>query len=220
MMTGQIGNMDYIRPIPVVQDLQAVTAEEWLQLFEQIVEKSIYEVLILDLGDSVNGLFSILENVILFIRFRSKSRQQRQSCSSIRRIFCGPDMRNPGAYGTEGGKVEKRRYCHMRNTERLYDRVIEKMDMTCDMEDEELQELIHEVLEEASKEEFIPLQEKIRISKELFNAFRKLDILQELIEDDEITEIMINGTDHIFLEKRGVFLSQIADLCQLQSWKM
>ena len=81
----------------------------------------------------------------------------------------------------------------MRNTERLYDRVIEKMDMTCDMEDEELQELIHEVLEEASKEEFIPLQEKIRISKELFNAFRKLDILQELIEDDEITEIMING---------------------------
>ena len=88
----------------------------------------------------------------------------------------------------------------MRNTERLYDRVIEKMDMTCDMEDEELQELIHEVLEEASKEEFIPLQEKIRISKELFNAFRKLDILQELIEDDEITEIMINGTDHILLE--------------------
>ena len=91
----------------------------------------------------------------------------------------------------------------MRNTERLYDRVIEKMDMTCDMEDEELQELIHEVLEEASKEEFIPLQEKIWISKELFNAFRKLDILQELIEDDEITEIMINGTDHIFLEKAG-----------------
>ena len=45
----------------------------------------------------------------------------------------------------------------MRNTERLYDRVIEKMDMTCDMEDEELQELIHEVLEEASKEEFIPV---------------------------------------------------------------
>lgn len=65
----------------------------------------------------------------------------------------------------------------MRNTERLYDRVIEKMDMTCDMEDEELQELIHEVLEEASKEEFIPLQEKIRISKELFNAFRKLDAM-------------------------------------------
>ena len=87
MMTGQIGNMDYIRPIPVVQDLQAVTAEEWLQLFEQIVEKSIYEVLILDLGDSVNGLFSILEKCDSVHTLRSKSRQQRQSCSSIRRIF-------------------------------------------------------------------------------------------------------------------------------------
>lgn len=79
--------------------------------------------------------------------------------------------------------------------------------MTCDMEDEELQELIHEVLEEASKEEFIPLQEKIRISKELFNAFRKLDILQDLIEDDEITEIMINGTDHIFWKSGAYFES-------------
>lgn len=93
----------------------------------------------------------------------------------------------------------------MRNTERLYDRVIEKMDMTCDMEDEELQELIHEVLEEASKEEFIPLQEKIRISKELFNAFRKLDILQDLIEDDEITEIMINGDGSYFSGKSGAY---------------
>ncbi len=91
----------------------------------------------------------------------------------------------------------------MIRAERLYDRVIERMDMSCDMEDEELQELIHEVLEDASKEMYIPLHEKIQISKELFNAFRKLDILQELIEDDEITEIMINGTEHIFLEKAG-----------------
>ena len=91
----------------------------------------------------------------------------------------------------------------MIRAELLYDRVIEKMDMSCDMEDEELQELIHEVLEDASKEMYIPLHEKIQISKELFNAFRKLDILQELIEDDEITEIMINGTEHIFLEKAG-----------------
>ena len=91
----------------------------------------------------------------------------------------------------------------MIRAERLYDRVIERMDMSCDMEDEELQELIHEVLEDASKEMYIPLHEKIQISKELFTAFRKLDILQELIEDDEITEIMINGTEHIFLEKAG-----------------
>ena len=50
---------------------------------------------------------------------------------------------------------------------------------------------------------YIPLREKTVLGKELFNAFRKLDILQELIEDDDITEIMINGTDHIFIEKNG-----------------
>ena len=61
------------------------------------------------------------------------------------------------------------------------------MDMTCDMEDEELQELIHEVLEEASKKSLFRFR-KDTDQQELFNAFRKLDILQELIEDDEITE--------------------------------
>ena len=44
----------------------------------------------------------------------------------------------------------------MIRAERLYDRVIERMDMSCDMEDEELQELIHEVLEDASKENVYP----------------------------------------------------------------
>ena len=69
--------------------------------------------------------------------------------------------------------------------------------------DEELLELIHRILEEKSKEEFIPLGEKAILGRELFNAFRKLDILQELIEDEEITEIMINGTQPIFIERNG-----------------
>ena len=69
--------------------------------------------------------------------------------------------------------------------------------------DEELLELIHRILEEKSKEEFIPLGEKSILGRELFNAFRKLDILQELIEDEEITEIMINGTQPIFIERNG-----------------
>lgn len=51
--------------------------------------------------------------------------------------------------------------------------------------------------------EYIPLEEKARVGRELFNAFRKLDLLQELIEDDEITEIMINGVQNIFVEKQG-----------------
>lgn len=87
--------------------------------------------------------------------------------------------------------------------EQLYDRVMERLDLTRDMEDEELTELIHSVLLEASEEEYLPLKEQIRLSKQLFHSFRKLDVLQELVEDESITEIMINGKDDIFVERRG-----------------
>ena len=66
-----------------------------------------------------------------------------------------------------------------------------------------LQDIILAVLEEEGKERFIPLSDKIRLSRELFNSFRRLDILQDLLEDDAITEIMVNGTEHIFYEKGG-----------------
>ena len=91
----------------------------------------------------------------------------------------------------------------MIKTEQFYEKIMLRMDMTRETEDEELRELIHNVLEEAGKEEYIPLSEKIRMSRELFNAFRKLDILQEMIEDENITEIMVNGTESIFYEKGG-----------------
>ncbi len=77
------------------------------------------------------------------------------------------------------------------------------MDLSREVEDEELQELIFGVLEEESRGEYISLETRSRLGKELFNAFRKLDLLQELIEDEEITEVMINGVQNIFVEKKG-----------------
>lgn len=91
----------------------------------------------------------------------------------------------------------------MIRTEQFYERIMLRMDMSRETGDEELREIIRNVLEEAGKEEFISLSERIQISRELFNAFRKLDILQELIEDDAVTEIMVNGTENIFFEKGG-----------------
>lgn len=91
----------------------------------------------------------------------------------------------------------------MIKSELLYEKVMLRLDMTRETGEEELQEIILDVLEEAAEEEFLPLSEKIRISRELFNAFRRLDILQDLIEDDSITEIMVNGTENIFYEKGG-----------------
>lgn len=60
-MAGQDGALDYILPMPYVQDMQGISGEEWLGLFGQILENCIYQKVILDLGDSVDGLFQILE---------------------------------------------------------------------------------------------------------------------------------------------------------------
>lgn len=91
----------------------------------------------------------------------------------------------------------------MTRAEQLYEQVMMRIDMTKQTGEEELRELIRKILDEASREEYIPLAEKIQLSRELFNSFRRLDILQDLIEDDTITEIMINGTENIFYEKEG-----------------
>ncbi len=59
-MTGRSGGMDYIMPMENESDLRAVKGEEWISLFSQILEKCIYEVIILDLGDCIDGLYDIL----------------------------------------------------------------------------------------------------------------------------------------------------------------
>lgn len=91
--------------------------------------------------------------------------------------------------------------------ERLYDRVVEQMDLTREVDDEELMELIHRLIREESNKSYIPLDVQAWIGKELFNSFRKLDILQELIEQEDITEIMINGVQQIFVEREGKMFS-------------
>lgn len=94
----------------------------------------------------------------------------------------------------------------MLQTEELKARILEELDLSKEVDDEQLMEMIHRILGEKSKINYIPLKEKATIGKELFNAFRKLDILQELLEDEEITEIMINGTENIFIERDGALI--------------
>lgn len=96
----------------------------------------------------------------------------------------------------------------MERVECLHNMVIERMDTTRDIEDTKLQELIYQVLQEYGQEHYLTMEEKVELGKLLFNTFRKLDILQELLEDEEITEIMINGVSNIFVEKAGK-ISQI-----------
>lgn len=87
--------------------------------------------------------------------------------------------------------------------EEIQEEILSEIDLSKEVEDDTLAEMIREILELHSSREFIPLKEKASIGKELFNTFRKLDIIQEFLEDEEVTEIMINGTEKIFVEKHG-----------------
>ena len=87
--------------------------------------------------------------------------------------------------------------------QKLKEKVIEKIDLSRVCEDEEVREIIDEMILEESALYYISLSEKRKLSRELFHAIRRLDILQELIEDNTITEIMVNGIEEIFVEKNG-----------------
>ena len=69
-------------------------------------------------------------------------------------------------------------------------------------EDFDYDSMLEEIQEEA-RERYLPLREKAALRSGIFDSFRRLDILQELVDDPEVTEIMVNGKDHIFIEKHG-----------------
>lgn len=71
--------------------------------------------------------------------------------------------------------------------------ILERVDLSRDVSDEEMQELIDEVVISYGKEQAVSLNERCRLKKELFHALRKMDVLQELLEEPDVTEIMVNG---------------------------
>lgn len=97
-------------------------------------------------------------------------------------------------------------YTELKRT--LRTRVQERMEYAKNISDEEVENAIDEVL---VGEEFLktyPVNVRKRLRKELFDSLRRLDILQIFVEDNSVTEIMINGKDNIFVERDGK-LSQL-----------
>ena len=88
--------------------------------------------------------------------------------------------------------------------ERLRFQIINKMDFTREVGDEEIRELIREEIILLGHEVNMTLEEKLNLEQEVFNSLRKLDVLQDLLDEDDISEIMINGANSIYIEKNGV----------------
>ena len=90
----------------------------------------------------------------------------------------------------------------------IKNKLFNNMDFSREFSDEEMYELIDDQILRECRELNISLTEKKRLRMELFHSIRKLDVLQELVEDSEVTEIMINGCNDIFVEKKGQLQKQ------------
>ena len=82
-------------------------------------------------------------------------------------------------------------------------KIMEDLEFKEELSDEKMKLLISRYLLENESGDYFSLSERKKIGKEIFDSLRKLDVLQDLLEDEEVTEIMVNGPDHIFAEKQG-----------------
>ena len=86
---------------------------------------------------------------------------------------------------------------------RLKTAVLGDIDFACEVDDIQMQSIIREHCRIYAREHMLPMREREDLEQKLFFSLRKLDVLQELLDDEEITEIMVNGREHIFFEKQG-----------------
>ena len=84
---------------------------------------------------------------------------------------------------------------------RLQEKVLERLDYSREVSDEELQQLVDTILSE-EQEKYVGT-EREQLKRDVFNSLRRMDVLQELLEDESVTEIMVNGARNLFVERDG-----------------
>ncbi|MCR5486866.1 MAG: CpaF family protein [Lachnospiraceae bacterium] len=85
----------------------------------------------------------------------------------------------------------------------LKNQIVSRIDLSRDVDDDEIRGIIADTITQRKKEEFLTLKERERLQKQLFFEVRRLGILEELVSDSSVTEIMVNGTEAVFVEKDG-----------------
>ncbi len=86
---------------------------------------------------------------------------------------------------------------------KLRDEIQSSFDYSLDIKEEDLYREIDRLIVRTSKEHFLTLESKEQLRRELYASIRGLDILEEILQQETVTEIMINGADDIFLEEGG-----------------
>ncbi len=85
----------------------------------------------------------------------------------------------------------------------LRQEIISSIDYSRDISDEEMYGLVDQRLSERLRHLAVSVEDRKRLRMQIFNSIRKLDVLQQLVDDPQVTEIMVNGTDNIFIEING-----------------
>ena len=87
--------------------------------------------------------------------------------------------------------------------QRLRDAIREEITGIREISDSELGEVIDRRIMELAEHEYLPLKERLELRTALFNSFRRMDVLQQVMDNPDITEVMINGRKNIFIEEKG-----------------
>ncbi|MBQ5485241.1 MAG: CpaF family protein, partial [Lachnospiraceae bacterium] len=87
--------------------------------------------------------------------------------------------------------------------EEIRSRILEEMDISREVSDEEVLQQIREHLLQEGHDRGISPGDRRKMEREIFHSLRKLDVLSELLDEADVTEIMVNGPDQIFIEKKG-----------------
>ena len=74
---------------------------------------------------------------------------------------------------------------------------------TNNIQDDQLRDIIEQSVNERTKDMYLRLSQRLQIAENIYSSIRGLGILDEIIADEEITEVMINGPDNVFVEKAG-----------------
>lgn len=69
--------------------------------------------------------------------------------------------------------------------------------------DEELEERIEDIVEQRLAGQYCSIKQRLSIVRQIYSSIRGFGLLDSIISDDTITEVMINGPEHIFIEQNG-----------------
>ena len=94
-------------------------------------------------------------------------------------------------YGSLYDPAEEDRYPELRG------KIQERLGLEKEGSDIQVKRQIYEVLAAESHKKYIPVQKRVQMGRRLFNSLRRLDVLQPMLEDPEVTEIMVNGPEHM-----------------------